>query len=125
MDKTLKKLVFALLIVVAVVSVGLSAVSAAGYFQRTDETSDTAFVPRMGSFGCLDEDDLSYEFLYAHLSPDNQAVLDQMYADRLAQYDFSTMTTSEQTDTVNAIKTELAQYIIDNDLATYWYYPAR
>lgn len=110
------------------VSAGAMAVRA---WYRTDnlpETGDYPYYPRMGggmgAGGCLlDEDDLTYEFLYARLDATERATIDRLYAEALASYDFSAMTEDEQDATIATVKDELATYILENDLVPSWILP--
>lgn len=108
----MKKWLLALFIVAAVATTGFVVVKATQY--NTLENSLPGYFHGPGMMGggyCYDEDDLSYEFLYSHLDSDQKTVIDQLYAEKLATYDFQSMTSSEQTDAINQIKAELVTYM--------------
>lgn len=108
------------------VSAGAMAVRA---FYRTENVPEDGeyFYPRMGGgmfYGeCYEEDDLTYEFLYARLDASERADLDRLYAEGLSAYDFSAMTEEEQDAAIETVKDGLVQYILDNDLVPSWVLP--
>ncbi|MBN2877641.1 MAG: hypothetical protein JXL85_08335 [Bacilli bacterium] len=123
----MKKWMLALLIMAAVGSVGFVAVEAYSLSTNDSPTwnNDSYYGPGMMGGGCLYDGDETtapdYDYLYLHLSADDKTTMDLLYAQKLAEYDFSSMTTEEQAQTIETIKTELAQYIIDNNLVSNWY----
>lgn len=111
----MKKWLLALFIVAAVATTGFVVVRATQYNTLGNSLPGYFHEPgMMGGGYCYDEDNLSYEFLYTHLTSDQQEVIDLMYAEKLATYDFQSMTQSEQTDAINQIKSELITYIEDH-----------
>ena len=118
----MKKWILGILAVAVIVTIGFSLFRTNGLI----ENSGDYYYPRYGMMGgfyddyChneyMDGEEYDFDWLYMHLSETDQALIDVMYADSLATYDFSTMTDEEKTDTIAMIKADLADYIIDNDL---------
>jgi hypothetical protein len=75
----------------------------------------------MGGYGYChdDDDDISYEWLYAHLSENDQILVDQQYALLLSQIDFTILTAEEQQTQIELVKTQLVDYIYDQDFLIY------
>lgn len=115
-----KKWIIALLSLAALASLGFFVVKAHDYYTSGDYQYYGYYMPGMRGGYCYDEEQPSYEYLYSHLSTEDQAVIDQMYADQLAQYDFSTMTDDEKVQAIDTVKADLSQYIIDNHMVPYW-----
>lgn len=116
-----KKWILGILIVVAVAFTGYYAVNVYGHYVNPTQTDNYGYFGygMMGGGYCYDGDESqtpSYEFLYSHLSADNQVIINQMYTDQLANYNFTNMTTAEREQTINQIKSDLVQYMIDNNM---------
>ncbi|HOO43727.1 MAG TPA: hypothetical protein PKU69_01530 [Bacillota bacterium] len=121
----MKKWILGALIALAVLSIGFFAFETFAYVRNSDGNYDAPyFMPGMRGGGCFydGDEEPNYDFLYIHLGDEDRAIIDQMYAESLSEYDFQTMTTDQQQTAISSIKTELAQYIIDNEMINdYWY----
>ena len=118
------------LIVAGVFAVSAGAMAVRAYYRPATlpEPGEYPYYPRMGGGmggpGCLlDEDDLTYEFLYARLDATERDAVDRLYAEKLATYDFSTMTDAEKDAAIQTVKDELVTYILDNDMVPTWVLP--
>ncbi|QWC00502.1 hypothetical protein KHQ88_02730 [Mycoplasmatota bacterium] len=72
-----------------------------------------------GSYGAChgydqEEEQATYEFLYSHLSLEDQDKIDVLYAEMLDDYDFTTMTETEKLEAIESIKDTLVDEILEN-----------
>lgn len=69
---------------------------------------------------CFDDDQyISYEFLYARLSEEDQAIVDAQYLILIADIDFSVLTPEQQQDEIENIKLQLIDFIYEQDFSFY------
>ncbi len=123
----MKHWLIGLLIGVVLFAFGFMAFQTYAFYSAPEEyETGSYFMPGMRG-GCYyndtNEEDIEYDydFLYLHLSLEDQATIDLMYADMLLEYDFDSLTQEEQLQVIHSIKEELATYIIDNFSVPYWY----
>ena len=62
----------------------------------------------------IDDNTPSYEWLYAHLNVEDQALVDAKYIDLVSAVDFSKMTLDEQQTAIDDIKVALVTFIEDS-----------
>lgn len=62
-----------------------------------------------------DDDDMSYEWLYAHLSIEDQTLVDQQYLLLVSQIDFTSLTPEQQQTEIENIKAQLEDYIYNQN----------
>jgi len=62
----------------------------------------------------IDDNTPSYEWLYAHLNVEDQALVDAKYIDLVSAVDFSKMTLDEQQTAIDDIKVALITFIEDS-----------
>jgi len=133
----MKKILLGSLIFVGVLLIGLMVVRGQGlysdYHFSGDETTETSdddswrghgygMMGRYngenygysGCHGYYDETP-SYEYLYIHLSFEDQEKIDILYAEMIGKYDFTLLTQAEKLGTIESVKDQLVEEILEND----------
>lgn len=127
--KTRTMIIIATVLFFGFIALNSNFVQAAFGFDNPTNTSDTGYrYGMMGGYGMMgesfDEDDYcfnlddethSYEWLYAHLSDEDQLTVDAKYLELVGEFDFTTMTFEEQQTAIEGIKVALVTFISDSD----------
>lgn len=126
----MKKLwIIALLLGFGAVMVGVgmrinsSSIDAENFYfpQSADELALTTNEQYYGRCHNYRIDDSSYEWIYAHLSEDDQELVDQKYIELLLEIDLEAMSDQERLNAIDDLKEALVTFIEDSNFEIgYW-----
>jgi|GEM_PF-2706612 len=123
----MKKFVLTVLVAAALLTAGgwlfQSVVAAEVTTTATPVTTSASFGVRYGGMGCrggyvATQTTPGYEWLYLHLDAAERAQVDLVQTGLLATHDFASMDETERLETLEAIRTELADYIVESGFVT-------